>query len=559
MKRTPRDYQNAAVDAFFDYWAANTGNPLEALPTGTGKALIIAEFIRRAWEMYPGTRIVVMTHVKELVDQNFCTLLAQWPTAPAGVYSAGLRRKDVGRPIVFAGIDSIANAAHHFEPEIVIIDEAHLVSPKESTTYRKVIDYWLSKNPCLKVAGLTATPYRLGQGMLTEPGGLFTDLCFDMTTLEAFNWFISEGYLKKLTPKGTDTQYDISGVKISSTGDYNSKQLQAAVDQDALTRQAVSEMIAKASDRNHWLIFAAGIQHAEHVTAMLIENGISAVCVHSKIPNAARDEAVNAFKAGEFRALVNNGCFTTGFDFPGIDMIGVLRHTTSPGLWVQMLGRGTRPVWLPGYDISTREGRLACIAAGTPNCLVLDFAKNTERLGPINDVRRPKSRQKGAPGDAPAKICPVCMSYNYASARLCCECGAEFVFTPKLKTTASDRELIKGIEEAPQEIIEEWLTVETVTYSKHLPWNAKRQKGRLIPSLRVTYHCGIRAFTEWVCLEHTGVARAEAERWWLEGGGGVAPATVDDAISAADSLKQPSKIRVWLNRKNPKIMYREFL
>lgn len=572
----PRDYQDACVDALFDYWATGQpdpllpwGHPVAALPTGTGKSIIIAEFCRRACTFYPGTKILVLTHVKELVSQNFEKLLELWPTAPAGVFSAGLKRKDLGRDITFAGIGSIVKVIEWFTPDLILIDECHTVSPKEATTYRKVISSCMERNPHVKVAGLSATPYRLGQGMIVEPGGIFTDICFDLTTKDAFNWFLSEGYLKPLIPKRTKTEYDISGVHIASTGDFNQKELQAAVDKDALTRSAVAEMLVEAHDREHWLVFAAGIQHAEHVAAILVENGISAVCVHSKSTDAERDEAVRMFKAGEVRALVNNGVFTTGFDFPGIDYIAVLRHTTSPGLWVQMLGRGTRPDWVLGllfgnHDLSTREGRLACIAAGRPNCLVSDFARNTERLGPINDPKRPASKKKkDKPGDAPAKACETCMTYNFASARFCSECGAEFFFKVKLTAESSSHELIAGADAKNQEPIEEYFDVETVTYSKHIPWNGKKRGpfNRAVASLRVTYNCaGLRSFTEYVCLEHGGHAQAMARQWWIAGSRGLTiPATVDDAIDAADSLRQPARIRVWVNRANPQIQYREFL
>lgn len=577
----PRDYQLACVDAFFDYWASGPptgrnaidwGHPVAALPTGTGKSIIIGEFCRRACTFYPGTKILVITHVKELVEQDFLKLLELWPTAPAGIYSAGLNRKDIGRDITFCGIGSVAKAVQYFAPDLIFIDECHTVSPKEATIYRKAISYWMGKKPDVKVAGLSATPYRLGQGMIVEPGGIFTDICFDLTTKEAFNWFISEGYLKTLIPKRPKTEYDISGVHIASTGDYNQKELQAAVDKDALTRSAVSEMLIEAGEREHWLVFAAGIQHAEHVAAILVENGISAVCVHSKSTDAERDQAVLDFKAGRVRALVNNGVFTTGFDFPGIDYIAVLRHTTSPGLWVQMLGRGTRPDWELGllnckagerWDLSTREGRLACIAAGRPNCLVSDFARNTERLGPINDPKRPASKkQKDKPGDAPAKACEVCMCYNFASARFCSECGAEFIFKVKVTTKSSNKELIAGALEN-QEPIEEYFEVDTVSYSKHTPWNGKKRGpfNNVLSSLRVTYNCpGLRAFTEYVNFDHEGHPGVEARRWWSRATKDISfiPKSVDQACANVDSLKKPKRVRVWINRPNPKVQYIEF-
>src|SRR5574343_340540 len=88
-----RDYQDVAVDSIFEYFdSGQVGNPIVAMPTGTGKSLVIGSFIRRAYEAYPSTRIMKLTHVKELISQNLQKLLAIWPTAPAGVYSARLHR-----------------------------------------------------------------------------------------------------------------------------------------------------------------------------------------------------------------------------------------------------------------------------------------------------------------------------------------------------------------------------------------------------------------------------------------------------------------------------------
>lgn len=558
----PRPYQFDAVESFFDYWRRLRGNPVCCLPTGTGKSIVIAEFIRQALAKYPKTRILVLTHVKELVGQNFEKLLEIWPTAPAGIFSAGLRRKDIGAQVTFAGIGSIVKHAAKFgHIDLVFIDEAHTVSVKESTSYRKFIAALTLRNPLLKVGGLTATPYRLGQGMIVEPGGIFSDICFDLTGKEAFNKLVAEGYICPLVPRPLKTEIDISAVHVAKTGDFNLNELQAAVDRDEITRAAVDEMIELGSDREHWLIFAAGIEHAEHVAAILSEKGIPALAIHSKSSNETRDAGVADFKAGKFRALVNNGCFTTGFDFPGIDLIGCLRHTTSPGLWVQMLGRGTRPVWLPGFDLSTNEGRLACIAAFKPNCLVLDFARNAERLGPINDPKKPNPRKKtDTPGDAPAKTCPACWVYNHASARVCSECGEKFTFQIKLKGQSSTDELIAGADAV--EPISEWFDVETVTYSKFKPWNGKiaGRFNRVPASLHVSYNCGLRSFSERVNLEHDFQRLAAARHWWtLTSPGLTIPPDVDSALKLCDDLRQPAKIRVWINRKNPQVLHREFL
>lgn len=485
-----RDYQVAAVDSIFEYFArGGRGNPIVALPTGTGKSVVIAAFVRRAMELYPTTRVMKLTHVKELIQQNMEKLLAYWPTAPAGVYSAGLGRKDVGHPILFGGVGTVARGTPDMfgQIDLLLIDECHLVSPKESTMYQLVIKGLKEINPYLKVIGFTATHYRLGHGMLTEAGGLFTDVCFDMTRMEAFNWLLAEGYLARLVPKPTSVELDISDVHMHG-GEYKQHELQAAVDKDEITYAAVQEMIAYGHDRAHWLLFASGIEHAIHVAAMLDSLGISATYVHSKMPDAQRDASIEGFKAGRFRAMVNNGILTTGFDFPAIDLIGMLRPTQSPSLWVQMLGRGTRPYYAPGFALETTEGRLAAIAnSPKQNCLVLDFAGNTRRLGPINDPVLPRRKGKGT-GVAPVKVCEACGTYNHASVRFCEHCGAEFPKEVKIKQHASSDALIADGDDSPKT---EVFKVDRVIYNEH------RKEGRP-PTIQISYFCGLRVFKEWV-------------------------------------------------------------
>jgi DNA repair protein RadD len=531
-----RDYQEAAVDSLFTYFAKKSGNPIIALPTGTGKSVVIASFIQRACYQYPGTRIMKLTHSKELIEQNYERFLQLWPTAPAGVYSAGLKRKDTGNPIVFGGIGTVANA----DPEIfgridlLLIDECHLLSPKNTTQYQKVIAGLKETNPYLKVVGLTATPYRMGTGMLTDPGQLFTDLAFDLTDLESFNWLLNQGYLSMLVPKMTALELDVSGVHLSG-GEFKQNELQAAVDQDAVTRAAVAEMVEHGVNRNHWLIFASGIEHAEHVTDILLEYGIRATYVHSKISTELRDARIDGFKAGYYQAVVNNGILTTGFDFPGIDLIGVLRPTHSASLWVQMLGRGTRPVYAPGFDLSGPQGRLEAIKQGPKqNTLVMDFAGNSRRLGPINDPILPKKKGKGkGKGMAPIKVCPACMTYNHASVRFCTNCLDEFPKDVKIEHEAGTAALI-----ADATIRISDLKVDRVTYRIH------EKEGRP-PSMQVSYFCGLSMFREWVCFEHQGYPKHKAHQWWRERAGTIlVPNTTTEAMTYVDDLRIPVNIRV---------------
>lgn len=544
-----RDYQEAAVCSIFEYFASGkTGNPIVAMPTGTGKSIVLGEFIKRALQTYPGTRVMKLTHVKELVSQNLDKLLQLWPEAPAGVYSAGLKRKEQGCPITFGGVASVAKASPSIfgRIDLLLIDECHLVSQKETTMYRVIIDVLKSINPSLKVIGFTATHYRLGHGMLTESGGIFTDVCFDLTRMDAFNWFIDQGYLATLIPRTTAAEFDLSEVHIHG-GEYKQDELQAAVDKSEITYAACQELRQWGHDREHWLLFASGIEHAEHVASCLQSMGVAATFVHSKMSADLRDSRIAEFVAGKYRAMINNGILTTGFDFPGIDLIGMLRATLSPGLWVQMLGRGTRPVYAQGFDLSTIEGRHDAIKNGPKqNCLVLDFAGNTRRLGPINDPVLPRKKGKGK-GQAPVKVCEVCGTYNHASVRFCASCSHEFPRHLKIGEQASTDELI-----ATQEVKTAIFKVDRVTYSKH-------HKQDFPDSIQVSYYCGLRMFKEWVCLEHDGFASKKARDWWRKRSIGYPPPdTTAEAMELIASLKEPIHIRVWLKSKYDDILGYDF-
>lgn len=546
-----RDYQEYAIDAIFRYFeSGGRGNPIVAMPTGTGKSVVIGGFIQRVFQRYPGQRIMKLTHVKELIEQNFSKLLDIWPTAPAGVFSAGLGRREAYFPITYAGIATAVNAIDAFgHIDLILIDECHLVSPKADTMYQELIRGLRKVNPHLKVIGFTATHYRLGQGMLTDEGGLFTDVCVDMTTLEAFNWFLAEGYLCPLVPRPTRTELDVAGVKIQQ-GEYNLKQLQDAVDRWEITHAALLEAIELGHDRKHWLVFASGVEHAIHVAAMLESLGVSATCVHSKMSGQERDQRIADYKAGKYRAMVNNGILTTGFDFPAIDLIVMLRPTQSPGLWVQMLGRGTRPLYADGFDIETTEGRLAAISNSQKrNCLVLDFAGNTRRLGPINDPVVPKRKGSSVGGQAPVRICENCGIYCHASLTACPECGFTFPRSVKFGAHAGTDALIRDVEEAPQV---ERFKVDQVVYVKH------HKEGRP-PSIRACYYCGLRMFEEWVCLEHEGYAKKKARDWWRQRAiDPTPPETIAEAFGRLGELRTPTHIRVWINKKHPEIVNYEY-
>lgn len=474
-----RYYQRDAIDSLYRYFETNNGNPLIVLPTGTGKSLVMAKLIEEAVTSWPDTRIIVATHVKELVCQDYAEFVGICPLADAGVYSAGLNRKDTHNQILFTGIQSAYRRAFDFQKcDLLIIDEAHTVPPEGEGMWRTFIDELTRINPQMKIIGLTATDYRMSSGLLTD-GDIFTDVCYEYSLLKA----VTDGYLAPVVPKNMTTEYDLSGVGTRG-GEYIAGELEKAVDVDNVTIKAIDEIELYGAKRNSWLIFAAGNSHAEHIHLELAKRGYTGAVVTQDTDRAARDKAVSDIRSGVIRYLVNNRIFTTGFNAPNIDLIADMGPTKSPGLHVQKMGRGMRL-----YD-------------GKENCLVLDFARNVDYHGPLDQIKG-KSKTKGS-GDAPVKICSECNQVLFAGIRICPYCGYEFEMGGvDIRGHGGSAPLLSS------QIEPEWRNVLGVEYRRNTGKEGKRD------TLMVSYITIEGVVREWICFNHDKGSWAwkKAQEW----------------------------------------------
>lgn len=547
-----RDYQLEARTALWDFIFRRPGNPIVCMPTGTGKSLQIADTCYCADFYIPGARVVVATHSKELVEGNSDELRNYFPAANVGVYSASMKRKDkpADHQFMYVGIDSVYKRALEFGlVSLLIIDECHLVDSKEGTRYAVFIAGLMAINPELRVIGFSATAWRTKTGSLAQTG-LFTDVCYDGCTLDRYNWFENQGYLAKLIGKATNTVINLDGVR-TTNGEFNEKDLELATD-ERVTKLALEETADLGYNRRSWLIYGASITHVEQMTKMLNNMGIPSAAVHSK-QTTDRKPSLEALKAGTLRCLVSKGILTTGVNLPCVDLIGQLGATKSSSKHVQTMGRGTRPVFAPGYDLRTAEGRLAAQQAGPKqNCLFLDYARNIERLGPINDPYIPDGKKKGGGGggSAPVRKCEVCNLYSHASKPACEHCGAEFPIKSKLQTEASYAEPV-----ANKEPVYEVFPVNTVTYHAH----KSRGGGQC---LRVTYHSGFNGFSEYIHVETAqGSEPHRRALVWLRERGMQLDfpfTTVAQVMAHVKTFRDVSRIRVWTNKKYPEIIGVQF-
>lgn len=514
----PRWYQEEAATKLARVALHNkNAKPVAAIPTGAGKTLIICLTIDKILSEYPKGNIVVLSHVEEILSQNHKALSDYYEDFEIGLYSAGLKSRTITK-ITVAGIQSIYKKADLFDVDktFIIVDEAHLVTIKGTGMYRTFLESFKNR----PIVGLTATHYRLGHGYIHEgKGAIFNTLAYDLTSMDNFNRLIDEGYLSKVISKGTYLRMNADNIKMRG-GDFISDALASAFDKDEITVAAVDEIIQFGKNYKKWLIFAIDIGHAEHINAHLNKSGIPSICVHSKM-TGDRKIAIDKFKSGEFRAIVNVNVLTTGFDVPDIDLIGMLRPTASPVIHSQTIGRGLR------------------VSPGKDHCLVLDFAGNTERLGPINNVRI-EPKRKGSGGDPIIKECPECGVYHPPAVRECDVCGHIFEFKTKLQVTAS-REKIT----IEKDDLRKWLQVSDTSYSIH------QKKGKP-SSLRVTYKCGLVSYSEWVSFEHEGYAKHKANNW-VKFRLGYLPDNLASLYKKADGLKKPKRICVDISEKFPKI------
>jgi DNA repair protein RadD len=394
----PRDYQAEALNALWRHvkpGSAHPLNPIVALPCGTGKGPLPCWLIQHYLTVKPHARFLSVTHVQELVAQNADKAGTILPDVDTGVYCADLGRREI-RQLTFASVQSIHRRASEFgHIDLVFLDEAHLLSAKADAMYGRLFNGLREINPDLRVIGLTATPYRTDSGCLTN-SPFFDSIVIDYTVGDRYLKLQNEGYLAPLTAPDDGFLIDTSSVHVVR-GDYVDEE---AVDLFASNADLILARILKyGQSRRAWCVFCQTIDHAEAITQQLVSAGVNAIGVHSRMSKDQRAAAIANFRAGHHQAIVNVGILTTGTDIPRIDMIVTLRMMTSPGLWRQILGRGTRPLYAPYHDLSTAESRLAAMAAGdkSAGCLVLDFGNNAQRLGAMNEsppLPKPKGRRK---------------------------------------------------------------------------------------------------------------------------------------------------------------------
>lgn len=539
-----RYYQRDSLDALYEYWRNGGGNGLIVLPTGAGKALVIAKLIEELLADYPDMRILNVTHSANLVEQNFKEFIGLLPFAPAGIYSAGLKRRDARAQVLFCGIQSVWNKVELLgNIDLVIVDEAHAISRNGNTQYGKFFKDVRQYNPDSRTCGTTATDYRMDSGRLTDDldddapladndnvateGAedaetqpirfkLFDDVVYEIGIGE----LIEKGYLTRLTSTKTTSKIDLKGVGTRG-GEYNRGQVSAAA--EMIIEAAVAEDMAISSDRRAGLFFSTSKENAKHVADAIHRHGRTCAVLTSDNAHQTK-EIFEGFKSGKYWAISSVSMITTGTNFPFVDFISLILSTKSPGKLVQILGRGTRN------------------CDGKDDCLIADHGRNLAYHGPIDQIS-PRAPNKGD-GEQPKKLCPQeetdiegktgCGEQIPISRMTCHCCGYIFPPSEEVKITAQAAD-VPVLSVAPPE-------PRTVT-SRNFYFH--EGKGDKPPSVKVSYMVGMTAINEWVCPQHQGFPKSKADRYWRAHGGKMPfPKTVLEWIERQAELADTVEITV---------------
>jgi DNA repair protein RadD len=387
----------------------------------------------------------------------------------------------------------------------------------------RLFDTLRSRAPDLQLAGLSATPYRLDSGYLHKgEGALFEKIVFSYQIAEG----IKDGYLSPLRSKATTTRIDISGVHVRG-GEFIQNELERAANFAEVVESAVAEIVERGNNaqdyRRRWICFCVGIDHAYAVRDAIRRHGISCETVTAETPSDERRAVFDAFRSGSIRCLTGVNIFSVGFDIPQVDLIALLR---------QEVERGTR------------------LAPDKHDAVVLDFAGNVRRHGPVDDVTMNTIGRLGSiPGLVSTITCPQCQEESPMRVRACVCCGHIFVseirvYEPRIrqahhKAVADDVPILSTqTASAPPA----WHPVHDSEYRLH----QKRGDTNAPPTLRVEHLAGFSPYSEYVSFESAkAYARMLACNWWVAmGGRAPVPMSVAEAIVRRTELGRVLEIQV---------------
>jgi len=452
-----RPYQADVESRIYSAWNQGARNVMAVLPTGAGKTVLFAKVLAD----HAGACCAI-AHRQELVAQ-ISTALARnhvrhriiGPT-PLIKYivrehmrETGSSYYDASGSVAVAGVDTLIRRADKLAQWLQTVtlwvqDEGHHILAGNKWGLAA------ARMPNARGLAVTATPDRAdGKGLGREADGIIDALVVGPDQ----RWMIDQGYLVdyRIFAPPSDMKVDPSMVS-AATGDYSQKKLAAAAKASHIVGDVVKHYQRHAAGKRG-VTFYPDVETATAGAKQFNQAGVPAEAVSAKTQADIRSRAIQRLRDGDLLQLTNVDIFGEGFDLPAIDVVSMARPTESFSLFCQQVGRALRPVYAPGFDLSTREGRLAAIAASPkPHAIILDHVGNVARHGVARELADGRvvidlcyrewslegrdKKGKGRPSDAEALttcLNPDCLQPYLAVQPRCPYCG----FKPVPVSTAA--------------------------------------------------------------------------------------------------------------------------
>ena len=498
----PRWYQQEAIDATIKFLTTEKGNGTLDMPTASGKAMTQAEIAKAVYNIVPTHQMVFLTDVTNLIGQNRDETLGQWPKAKTSIFSASYKEKSHKGELVFCGIQSVYKMAHLFKNvSVLFIDEIHRASLKAGSMYWRFFHELKKINPHIRIIGFSASPWKM-TGSIAG-----TWICDKIIYKIPMRVLLDEGFLNPLVTPPMDIQADLSGVRISSSGEFNEEEMAKIMDDDYLVKMAIKESIDKAVGRHSILVFASSVRHANHIKEALRSHGEHSEIIIGDTVTDDRTETIRKFNNFELRWLISVGTLTTGFNSRVADCGVFLRATKSSSLWIQLLGRLMR----------IHESKI--------DGLVLCFGGNVARFGPVDQIGPPPTKDEVKQAKkTPFKQCGNCSKLVKYLEKVCPWCKEEFGsdIAPNHGTEASTDDIMGSSESTIKNV-----PIDHVTFCKH---HSQKSGGK---SLRITYHNGLETI-HYYLKNDSAYQRSIFCKWWgafaAEGVNEVCPKNLDTAL-----------------------------
>jgi len=418
-----RDYQSKAIELIREQFSLGNKKVLLRLSTGAGKTTIFTEIMKMA--SANGKKCMMIVRGRSIIDQTHKRMLKD--KVHHGVVMANHWCRNPKADIQLASIDTLVSRQNYPNADLIVIDEAHMAI---SQGYKDAIEMY----PDAYVLAVTATPY------VKESLRHIADVCISPITTEEL---MNQGYLVRpryFAPSAPD----MKGVK-TIAGEYAN--LQAQDKMNPLAGDIV-ETYKKSGENRPAILFAVNINHSEMLCAEFNKAGVKAEAIDAEHDSKERAEAIARLESGETKVLTSVGTLTTGVDIPKVSCLILARPTKSYNLFIQAIGRGTRPVYLPDSDLSTKESRLFSIQNSVKkDFIVFDHAGNVTRHGFI--TQEPDVDLDGAKKKIiikSPKTCKKCYLVYFGTD--CPACG--FVLENKKRDIEIDKEKeLKEISEMP--------------------------------------------------------------------------------------------------------------